>query len=99
LGGFGSGEGLGSRGPGHVDDNDVGYEVARPRVGVKYGMEVVRWRMRGEKDDDTGRRKTEESERSDEREDKTGQDKKGDFLRTHKHKRIRPKKGQGSVRT
>jgi len=55
--------------------------------------------MRDEEDDDTGRRKTEESERSDEREDKTGQDKKGDSLRTHKHKRIRPKKGQGSVRT
>lgn len=44
---------------------------------IWYGMEVVRWRMRDENDDDTGRRKTEECERSDERRIHKGKARKG----------------------
>lgn len=59
--GLGSGEGLRSPGSGHVDGNgnDVGCGVAR----VWCGIAVVRRKMRDEDDEDTGQRKTEESER------------------------------------
>ena len=62
LCGLGSGEGLRSRGSGHVDGNgnDVGCGVAR----VWYGIAVVVRRMRDDEDEYTERRKTEESERS-----------------------------------
>lgn len=54
MGGLGTGEGLRSCGPGHVDDDGVGCGVARHRgcVSSRYGIEVVRWRMRDEDDDD-----------------------------------------------
>ena len=81
MGGLGSGEGLRSRGPSHIDDDDVGCGVARPRgcVSSMYGVKVMRWSVRDEDDDydddGTGRRKTEECERSDERKDSQRQGK------------------------